>query len=80
MEGARTAFQRAIESGHAVAAPASAVTLGSLLAERGDVEGARAAFQRAIDSGYNEAANAALQGIKALRRTARWSRVKSWLR
>ena len=52
MEGARSAFQLAIFSGHADHAPHAAFNLGILLAEQGDMEGARAAYQRVIDSGH----------------------------
>ena len=55
MEGARAAYQRAIDSGHPDAAPKAMVNLGVLLAEQGDVEGARAAYQRAIDTGHPDA-------------------------
>ena len=55
VEGARAAYQRAIDSGHPEQAPAAMVSLGVLLNEQGDVEGARAAFQRAIDSGHPDA-------------------------
>ena len=54
--GARAAFQRAIDSGDAEAAPTAANNLGWLFAMRQDVAGARAAYQRAIDSGHAEAA------------------------
>ena len=49
VEGARAAYQSAIDSGHAEAAPGAAVGLGVLLAEQGDVAGARAAYQSVID-------------------------------
>jgi TPR repeat protein len=50
--GARAAYQVAIDSGHAEAAPMAAVNLGVLLAGQGDVVGARAAYQVAIDSSH----------------------------
>ena len=56
IEGARAAYQRAIDSGHLDAAPMAAFNLGVLLKEQGDIEGARAAYQRAIDSGHPDAA------------------------
>ena len=56
VEGATAAYRRAIDSGHADAAPLAALALGNLLKEQGDVEGAKAAYQRAIDSGHAEAA------------------------
>jgi predicted negative regulator of RcsB-dependent stress response len=54
--GARSAYQQAIDSGHADAAPKAAVYLGVLLAEQGDPAGARPAYQQAIDSGHADAA------------------------
>jgi tetratricopeptide (TPR) repeat protein len=50
--GARAAYQRAIDSGHADEAPRAAVNLGVLLKQQKDVAGAQAAYQRAIDSGH----------------------------
>jgi len=55
VEGARAAYQQAIDSGDPDAAPGAALSLGNLLADQGDVEGARAAYQQAIDSGDPEA-------------------------
>ena len=52
--GARTAFQRAVDSRDAEQAPAAAVDLGLLLAGQGDPGGARAAYQVAIDSGHEQ--------------------------
>jgi TPR repeat protein len=54
--GAKAAYQRAIESGHADAAAWAAADLGVLLAEQGDGAGAKAAYQQAIDSGHADAA------------------------
>ena len=45
------AYQQAIDSGHADAAPRP-INLGLLLEEQGDLPGATAAYQRAIDSGH----------------------------
>lgn len=56
VKGARAAYQRAIDSGHAEWSPGAAVNLGALLVDQGDVEDAKAAYQRAIDSGHPEAA------------------------
>jgi tetratricopeptide (TPR) repeat protein len=53
---ARLAYQQAIDSGHADAAPMAAVGLGTLLEEKGDSAAAKATFQRAIDSGHADAA------------------------
>jgi Tfp pilus assembly protein PilF len=49
-EGARAAYQQAIDSGSPLAAPSAARNLGSLLSKLGDSGGARAAYQQAIDS------------------------------
>jgi TolA-binding protein len=65
--GARAAFQRAIDSGHADQAPMAAWNLGVLLAEQGDVAGARTAFQRAIDSGHAEWAPKAAASLRRLK-------------
>jgi len=54
VEGARSAYQRAIDSNHPDAAPVAANDLGTLLSQAGDVEGARAAYQRAIETGGPE--------------------------
>lgn len=51
-EGARQAYQRAIDSGDIHAVPAGEWSTGALLLEAGDVAGASAAFRRAIDSGH----------------------------
>ena len=47
LERPKTADQRVIDSGHALAA----YSRGRLLEQQGDVEGAKAAYQQAIDSG-----------------------------
>jgi tetratricopeptide (TPR) repeat protein len=65
-DGARAAYQFAIDSGHADEAPKAALGLGILLKEQGDSDGARAAYQHAIDSGHPEAkplASAALEDL-----------------
>jgi tetratricopeptide (TPR) repeat protein len=54
VEGARAAYQQAIDSGHHERAPMAAVGLALMLEEQGEVEGARAAFQQAIDSGHHD--------------------------
>ena len=56
VQAARTAYQRAIDSGHPDYAVSAVSNLGALLEDQGDVEGARAAYQRAIDSGRPECA------------------------
>ncbi|MBA2344358.1 MAG: tetratricopeptide repeat protein [Rubrobacter sp.] len=65
-DGAREAFQRAIDSDHPNAAPRAALNLGALLIERGDDEGARVAFQRVIDSGHPDQAPKAAISLGAL--------------
>ena len=50
VEGAKAAYQRAIDSGHAKPASDAAFNLGVLLAEQGDLPEAKAAYQQAIDS------------------------------
>jgi tetratricopeptide (TPR) repeat protein len=52
VEGARQAYQRAIDSGDLHGAPAGEWSTGALLLDAGDVAGASAAFRRAIDSGH----------------------------
>ena len=53
VQGARTAYQQAIDSGHRDLSPKMAVNLGALLHREGDVQAARTAYQRAIDSGHS---------------------------
>ncbi len=50
-DGARAAYQQAIDSGDSLVVPGAYVSLGHLLRRQGDTDGARAAYQRAIDSG-----------------------------
>jgi len=66
VQGAKDAFQKAIDSGSADAAPMAAIGLGELLADEGDVQGAKDAFQKAIDSGRPNAALAATAGLGML--------------
>ena len=56
LDGARAAYQRAIDSRDPEATPAALHGLGVLLEEQGDVAGAKAAYQRAIDSGHPDRA------------------------
>jgi tetratricopeptide (TPR) repeat protein len=49
VEGAKAAFQRAIDSGNTNTVTVAAFHLAGLLKEQGDVERAKAAYQRAID-------------------------------
>jgi predicted negative regulator of RcsB-dependent stress response len=74
LDGARAAFQMAIDSGHPYDAPAAAVCLGDLLAEHHDDDGARLAYQIAIDSSNREEADRATEKLQRLRRTPRESR------
>ena len=53
-QGARAAYQQALDSGDPEVAPWAAADLGMLLAEQGDPQGARAAYQQALDSGNPE--------------------------
>jgi len=64
--GARAAYQVAIDSGDADAAPEAGVNLGALLAEQGDVEGARAVYQVTVDSGHADAAPKAAVNLGVL--------------
>jgi len=66
LEGAKAAWQRAIDSGHPEAAPGAAYNLGVLLEEQGDLEGAKAAWQRAIDSGHADQAPRAARNLGVL--------------
>ena len=54
-DGARAAYQRAIDSGDGEMAPRAALALGTMAAQDGDAAAARAALQKAIDSGHPEA-------------------------
>jgi tetratricopeptide (TPR) repeat protein len=51
IEGARAAFEQAINSRRAEWAPAAMVALARVLEKQGDRDGARAAFQQAVDTG-----------------------------
>lgn len=62
LEGARAAYQQAIDTGDPKAAPAAMVNLGALLVKRGDLDGARAAFEQAIDTGHRDQAPKAMVG------------------
>ena len=54
VEGARSAYQQAIDSGHPEHAPAAAFSLGLLLGQHGDWAGAQAAYWYAANSGHPE--------------------------
>ena len=66
LEGARAAYQRAIDSHDPFAAPGAWHGLGVLLEEQGDADGARAAYQTAIDSGHQEHAPRAAHSLGIL--------------
>ncbi len=66
IDGAREAYQRAIDSGDPEAAPLAAFNLGVLLKEQGDTEGAREAYQKAIDSGHPDEAPGAAFNLGVL--------------
>ena len=53
-DGAKAAYQQAIDSGHADVGAEGRGQPGALLSEQGDVDGAKAAYQQAIDSGHAE--------------------------
>jgi Flp pilus assembly protein TadD len=65
-EGARAAYQKAIDSGHPDYASGAANNLGVLLARWGDEAGARAAFQKAIDSDHPRYASEAANNLGVL--------------
>jgi hypothetical protein len=50
VQGARAAYQRLIDAGHADAAPMAAFKLGLLLEQHADTEGARHAYRLAVFS------------------------------
>ena len=62
-EGAKAAYQHAIESEPIVIGPLAALGLGHVLEGQGDAEGAKAAYQKAIDSGATSAAPKASLGL-----------------
>ncbi len=63
IDGARAAFQQAIDSGAPDTASLALLSLGVLLDQQGDIDGARAAFQQAIDSGGPDVASRALLSL-----------------
>jgi TolA-binding protein len=67
-EGAREAYQRAIDADHPHITPMAAGYLGNALAQQGDTEGARVAFERAVDTGHPEAAPPASERLRHLNR------------
>jgi hypothetical protein len=66
VQGARTAYQRLIDTGHADAAPMAAFNLGLLLEQHGDTEGARAAYRLATQSKHPEVSPHAAFRMRAL--------------
>src|SRR5579864_2011461 len=52
VEGARSAFQQAIDSADPEYAPAAGYRLGLLLGQHGDIEGAKEAYRLAANSGH----------------------------
>ena len=52
MEGAKAAYQQAIDSEHPDAAPEAAVNMGELLERQRHADSVKAALQQAIDSGH----------------------------
>ena len=66
MAGARAAYERAIESGHADAAPRVALHLGILLEKQADAAGACAAYEHALKSGNPQVRRAATFSLGSL--------------
>ena len=64
--GAEEAFQFAVASGHAEAAPEAATWLGGLLARRGDPDAGRAVLRQAVASGHYRYAPEAAMAIGML--------------
>jgi tetratricopeptide (TPR) repeat protein len=64
--GARTAFERAVDSGHPFVALGAKANVGGLLLEEGDQTGARRAFQQVIDSGHSDHAPNAANNLGVL--------------
>jgi len=59
VDGAKAAYQQAIDSRHEIWAPAAWDRMGDLLSEQGDIDAAKAAYQEAADSGHKSWAPAA---------------------
>ncbi len=78
LEGAKAAYQQAIDSGHLNYAVMAAVGLGVLLWKQGDLERAKVAYQRAIDSGHPDwVATAALNLGRLLQEEGDLERAKA---
>jgi len=54
VEGARSAYEQAIDSKDPEYAPAAAFQLGILLGRNDDIEGAKEAYRQAVNSGHPE--------------------------
>ena len=67
-QGARQAFQQAIDTGHPVWANSSGADLAWMLEEAGDRAGAREHYQRVVESGPNGRAETALASLIRLLR------------
>lgn len=65
-DGARAAYQLAINSGQADSAPAAATNLAVLLLDQSDIAGARAALRQAISFGHPEIASEAQRLLHSL--------------
>lgn len=63
IEGARAAWQQAVDSGHPEHGPPAAYNLGNLLSGQEDFKGAREAYQRAISSGHDQHGPAAAYNL-----------------
>ena len=74
VEGAKAAYQQAIDSGAPRGSTEGALNLGVLLRRQGDVDGAQAAYQQAIDSGHPEQAPKAAANLGLCSRSKGMSR------
>ena len=63
IDGAREAYQVAIDSGHPDVAPRAMVDLGNLIGDSLYPENARPLYQAAVDSGHPEAAREAARHL-----------------
>lgn len=64
LEGAKAAYQQAIETGRGDLVPAAAFVLGDLLWKQGDFEGAKAIYRRAVAADHSKADSLDLLMIK----------------
>ena len=65
-EGARAAYQQAVESGHPRLAGKAARNLGLMLIDLGDTSGAQAAFEKAVEFGHPDTAPKAARSLGLL--------------